>query len=290
MDEARLRHWLAGAWDAHVHAGPDLVPRAAHACDLLAAAGRAGLRGVVLKDHTGDTCGLAAAWNHLHPAGPRAVATLTLNPPAGGWNAAAVERAARLGARVVWAPTYGARHHLEVLGVGPFPLGGFPEGLTLLDGRGRLAAGVAEVLATVARHDLVLATGHLAPVEGLRLVREARAAGVERVVVTHPTEPVTRWSVEAQRAATQAGAWLEHCLLALTPACAPDGPSVAEFVHEILAAGPEHVVLSSDYGKADLGDPVAGLAGWLERLAQAGLAEMELRRMTGPNVEAMLGV
>ena len=65
--------------------------------------------------------------------------------------------------------------------------------------------GLAKVLDVVARHDLVLATGHLGRAEIHSVVDAALAAGVSRVVVTHPDYPTQGVPVDEQRELAGAG-------------------------------------------------------------------------------------
>ena len=71
--------------------------------------------------------------------------------------------------------------------------------------------GLARVLEVVARHDLVLATGHLGRAEIHTAVDAALAAGVSHVVVTHPDYPTQGVPVDEQRELAERGALLERC-------------------------------------------------------------------------------
>ena len=50
---------LRGAYDCHVHCGPDVIVRAQDVTALAESAAQAGLAGVVLKNHAGSTTGVA---------------------------------------------------------------------------------------------------------------------------------------------------------------------------------------------------------------------------------------
>ena len=50
---------------------------------------------------------------------------------------------------------------------------------------GQLVQEVKDVISVIAKHQLVLATGHVSPDEGLMLVREGKRQGVKHMVVTH---------------------------------------------------------------------------------------------------------
>jgi hypothetical protein len=281
------REWLEGAWDAHLHVGPDVVPRAQDAFDLMRDAAAAGMAAVCLKDHTGCTAGMAAALARVFPDGPRCIGSVTLNPTNGGLNPAAAERALRLGARVVWFPTYGAAHHVRRMGRSKLPLRADAAALTVLDAKGRVVPAALEIAALIREYDAVLATGHLSPEESLALLRAARSAGVKRLCVTHASEPVTDMGVAMQKEAAALGATLEHSLLALTPTCR-GGPSPAAMAAQMAAVGPEHIVLSSDFGQVENGPPVAAFARWLAALHGEGLGRGEIGRMIRENPARLL--
>lgn len=277
------RDLLEGAWDLHLHAGPDVIPRIQNADEVLADAAAAGMAGIGLKDHCGSTAALAKVLEK--PGGPRVIGSLTLNPPAGGLNPYAVETAFRQGARILWFPTYSTQRHLDILGPSPFPM---PEGqgLTLLDPAGALLPEVLEILKLVAEHDGILSTGHLHPEESVALFRKAKNLGVKRMVLTHATLNVTAMDLDLQREVVSLGAWVEHCMLSLTERCR--SLAEEEMVGQILELGPEHCFLTSDLGSVDNGPVVAGFADWLERLAQAGCPEEALRQMITANPEKLL--
>ena len=278
---------LQGAWDVHMHAAPDVVPRIQQADEVLADARAAGMAAIGLKDHCGSTAALATVLDTISgETGPRVFGSITLNPPVGGLNPAAVEAALREGARTVWFPTYSAKRHLELMGRGPFPLAANETGLTLCGEGGNVRAGVADILSLIAEHDAVLSTGHLAPEESLILFRAAKEAGVKRMVLTHASLAVTDAPIEIQREALELGAWIEHCLLALTPG--ERSCSEAEMVGQMQAIGAERVFLTSDLGQTPNGPVVAGFGQGLARLIAAGLTREEAKLISSVNPERVL--
>jgi len=280
------RKILEGAWDVHIHCAPDVVPRARDGFDLMQEAAEAGMAAVLLKDHCGSTTGMTAMLRRIHPGGPKCFASHTMNPATGGLNPYAVEVALRTGARVIWFPTYGARHQIAY-GPMPFPRDESSPGLSIWNDHGEVLPVVHDLIALIREHDAVLATGHLAPEESLALLQLASEAGVKRMAFTHPTEPVTRASIDQQKAAAELGAVIEHCFLALTPAC-PDGPSPETFAAEIEAVGAQHCILTSDYGQVANGSPTVGFADQLLRMIEVGLPEEAVRRMTRGNPARLL--
>ena len=67
------------------------------------------------------------------------------------------------------------------------------------------------VLRVIARHGLVLATGHLSRDEIFAVVDAAREEGVQNIVITHPDFPSQDLSVGDQSALAARGALLERC-------------------------------------------------------------------------------
>jgi Family of unknown function (DUF6282) len=219
---------------------------------------------------------------------------VTLNGSMGGMNPAAVEIAGRQGARIVWMPTVDAGNQrgttaVDLPGATPAMWGAVqadlhaqgivPEVVEVLDAGGAVLERVRQVLRVVARHDLVLATGHLGGPEILAVVRAAREEGVRRIVVTHPEFTSQRLPVELQRELAEAGALMERCFT--TPYTGK--VSWAELFDNIRRVGPRHSVLSSDLGQP-FNPPVEdGLPLFADRLLEAGFTEAEVQIMAVAN-------
>ncbi|MEN3616267.1 DUF6282 family protein, partial [Plantactinospora sp. ZYX-F-223] len=86
-----------------------------------------------------------------------------------------------------------------------------PDVVEVVDPDGQVREPVRQVLRVIARHDLVLATGHLDGPEILAVVHAAGEEGVRRIVVTHPEFTSQRLPVAQQRELAEAGALLERC-------------------------------------------------------------------------------
>lgn len=282
---------LRGAYDLHVHCSPDVVPRAEDAYDLAAAAYAAGMAGVGLKDHTTSTVGRCHTLNRMYPKGPKFFSSIALNPPVGGLNPAAVESALLSGVDIVYMPTYSAAHHIDVLGEKvtpvPHPSGGVQR-LSLLDSSGKLSSPAEQIIEAIARHDAVLATGHVSPGEILAVMQYAKSCGVQRTIVTHASQRVPGISIEEQRRAVGLGALIEHSFLAVTPCC-PGDVSLEEIADQIRQVGCQHVVLSSDFGQPANGAPVEAFGRHADQLRQLGFRDPELRQMLCQNPARLVG-
>ena len=214
---ARARELVRGAYDLHVHVEPDLAQRRIDDLGLARRFAELGLAGFVLKSHYAPTAERAAVVRAAVP-GVRALGAIALNAGVGGLNPQAVEIAARGGARIVWLPTVDAENEASEDGPKPakqpvwraiqdeFAQAGVASPPVQLT-----ESGLAKVLDVVARHDLVLATGHLGRAEIHTAVAAALAAGVTRVLVTHPDYPTQGVPVDEQRELAEQGAMLERC-------------------------------------------------------------------------------
>jgi Family of unknown function (DUF6282) len=285
----RGRELVRGAYDLHVHVGPDVPTRVIDDIDLAQRCLELGLAGFGLKSHYTSTAERARVVSKSVP-GVRVIGTLTLNRAVGGMNPIAVEIAAREGARIVWLPTFDSpaetagrvepqpgvhvpiwaklQHELRAMGmdVGAVRVRG-DDGALLPETR--------QVLETIARHGLVLATGHLGRDDAFAVVDAAVGAGVERVVITHPEFPSQDYSIDDQVALADKGCLFDRCLS--TPL---SGKTTWDHVIDgIRAVGLERNVFSSDFGNPDYPPVEDGLAMWAETLLEAGFAEDEVRTM-----------
>jgi hypothetical protein len=286
-------HLLEGAYDIHVHAAPDVVPRALDLKQLCREAERAGMAGILLKDHCTSTVGRAAALNLMGRGACRFYSALALNPPVGSLNPTAVEAALKAGTDVIYFPTYSAAHHIRIWGAGKpptaFPLpGDLFAGLTILEENGVLKAAAMDILKLIAEHDAVLATGHISAEESLALLRQAKALGIAKMLVTHASEAVPAMSVAGQKEAIALGAMIEQSFFAVTPAC-PNRISLESMRDAIRETGTDHVILSSDFGQIANGNPVQNFLLHLVKFAGLGFDEAALRQMICVNPARIFG-
>ena len=288
---ARARELVRGAYDLHVHVEPDLAKRRIDDLGLARRFAELGLAGFVLKSHYAPTAERAAVVRAAVP-GVDALGAIALNAGVGGLNAQAVEIAAREGARIVWLPTVDSEN--EASEDGPKPAKQ-PVWRAIQDEFAAVgvasppvqvtAEGLGKVLDVVARHGVVLATGHLGRAEIHDVVDAALAAGVSKVVVTHPDYPTQGVPLDEQRGLAARGALLERCFAPIhTGKVSWDATFEA-----IRATGPEHNVLSTDLGQAQNPPVEDGLALMADRLLDAGFSEHDVRTMAVVNSRRLAG-
>jgi hypothetical protein len=295
----RARELVRDGFDPHVHVAPDFAPRRISDLELAGRCLELGLAGFGLKSHYTATAERAAVVTAALP-GVRALGTITLNHSVGGLNATAVEVAARQGARIVWLPTvsseneFGEVEHADPDGKVPvwvrFELdlreaGVHPKPVPVLDAGGKPLPELLEVFEVVKRHDLVLATGHLAKHEIFAVVDAAVDARIETIVVTHPEFPSQRVSPAEQRELAAKGALMERAFTTpYTGKCSWDDVFVAT-----RAVGAQNTVWGSDLGQV-FNPPVEdGLAIMADHFLAAGFSDEEVRTMAVENTRRLAG-
>ena len=294
----RARELLRGAYDTHMHISPDVVERKIDDITLARKFAELGMDGFVLKSHYGSTAERAAVVRAAVPE-INVLGAISLNRAVGGINPLAVEIAAREGARTVWLPTVDSvneSHEREAPPGAKVPVwvklqlelreqGIELEPVPVVDAHGAVLPELHEVLGMIARHNMLLATGHLDRDEIFAVVDAAQDAGVRDIVITHPEFPSQDLSVDDQKALAEKGALLERCFT--TP---HTGKVTWErWIENIRAAGPENSVLSTDLGQV-FNPPVEdGMALMVDRLLEAGFEEQEVYVMAVVNTRIVAG-
>jgi hypothetical protein len=294
------RHLVRGAYDLHVHVEPDVMGRRITDMRLARRCWDVGLAGFVLKSHYVPTAERATVVSEALGGEICVLGGLTLNASVGGMNPLAVEIAAREGARILWMPTVDAVNHqasrddlppeaepppwlalqatLKAQGVRTDPV-------AVLDEAGRPLPATLEVLGLAARHQLVVATGHLGAFEIRAVADAAMSAGVRHVIVTHPEFPQQNLGVADQLALARQGAFLERCFS--TPFAGYC--EWTRMVDNIRAAGAETTVVTTDLGQPDNPPVEDGLALMADALHAAGFTDQEITTMIVSNSRLLAG-
>jgi hypothetical protein len=290
-------HALEGGYDLQVHVAPDVIERRIDDLDLAKEFLARGLRGFVLKSHYFPTAERAKVVSRAVP-GISAYGAVTLNHSVGGLNPVAIELAGRSGCKIVWMPTVDAanetagrldgpttklpfwakiQRELAATGIAPPPL-------TVLDSTGKVSEAARRCIELIARHNMILATGHLGRVEIFQLVKTAREMGTQRVLVTHAEFPSQNLTVEEQYELAEMGAFIEHCFTTMYTGKAPWDAALAA----IRKVGPERCVISTDLGQT-INPPVAeGFAMFAQQLLDGGFSVDQIRRMAVTNPHALV--
>jgi uncharacterized protein DUF6282 len=288
------RAWktLEGAYDLQIHVGPDVIARRIDDLDCAREFVARGMKGFVLKSHYIQTGERAQVVTKAVP-GSRVFGAVTLNHSVGGLNPVAVELAGRTGCKIVWMPTVDAQNEtagrldggaeklpfwakiqreLAAEGISPPPL-------SVVDEAGELTEPARRCLERIAKHNMILATGHLGRKEIFALVRAARPMGIRKVVVTHAEFPSQNLTGSEQRELADLGAIIEHCFTTTYTAKATWESAFAN----IREAGVSRALISTDLGQT-INPPVAeGFAMFAQRLLDGGFTADDVRTMAVTN-------
>ena len=125
-----------------------------------------GMRAIVLKSHYDSTAGLALLARKVVP-GIEVFGGIDLNLPVGGMNAHAVEHMARVNGgwgRVVWMSTFDSENQITT--------GKSNAAFVRVSQGGALLPETKAVIAAIATHGLVLASGHVSAQEALLMFED----------------------------------------------------------------------------------------------------------------------
>ena len=291
---------VRGALDLHSHLDPDGYGpghngRALDVMEMGRLAEAAGMRGFVIKMHYDQTADDAYLVRKQHPQ-LEVFGGIGTNFATGGLNPAAIRQMADVKGgwgRVVWMPTWDAKHYVEHNGNNrPF--------ITVAKG-GQLVPEARAVIATIAelngktrgsRGNLVLATGHNSPEEVLLMVKEARGLGLQ-VLVTHPLLDSVGMNLEQMQQAVKMGAYLEFVTVFTSSEA-----TTKEYVEVIRKIGPQYCIVSSDkgQGRGEEGhdgpsqSPVEALSEAARVLRKHGFDDADLTLLFRTNPAKILGL
>jgi Family of unknown function (DUF6282) len=274
---------LKDAIDTHVHIAPDPHrQRRVDAYEAVSQARDAGMRGLVIKSHDYMTTPLAITIGRMDPS-ILLFGGVTLDEVSGGLNPALVEAAGRLKSKLIWMPTFSARHDQAKHG---HP----DQGITILEDDGRVKPVVQVILKLIKTFNMTLATGHLSTQEIFLLLEEADRVGLKRIIVTHPCSigygPTM--TIDDQRRMVRDGLYFEHCYITCMPTSDRQDPRV--LAEAIRAVGPEHCIMATDFGQIANPLPAEGLRMFIQAMLQHGLTEEDIRLMVQDNPAEALGL
>jgi hypothetical protein len=290
----RIERLLKGAVDMHCHSGPSVMPRCLDHIDALEEAAAVGMKALLFKDHyysaTPITELLKGRYAHL---GVEMISGVPLNNTSGGLNPYAVDHGLKLGARLVWMPTFSAGNHLrhnrkkKMLATKVPMLE--PTALSVVDDRNRLKDEVKPILDQIAEFDAVLSAGHLHISEIFPLFEEAKKRGVKRRLVQHPTYVIDATLEDISELARD-GVYLEHSLCMFIDESRFKHWTGEELKAMITAAGVDQTILGSDLGQINNPTPVTGFRAVIRLCIEQGYDDDQIRKLVGGNAARLLGL
>lgn len=299
MDPGIVDRLLRGSIDLHCHSGPSVMQRYFDHYEAMQEAASIGIRALLLKDHCYSATPVTELLNkHFSHFGVKLLSGVPLNNPVGGLNIHAVDHGIRLGAKLIWMPTYCAANHIHYHAEHPEFVDQFPKldksmipptPISVLDESGKLKPEVLAILDVIAEADVVLSSGHLNISEIWPLFEEAKRRGVKRLLCNHPTFIIGA-NIEDVRRLAQMGVYVEHSSCMFTPGSKYMFYRTEELKELIDAAGIDRTILGSDLGIFDGLRLAEGSRAVIEVLLDLGYQEDEIRRLTSTNAATLIGL
>lgn len=291
---------LRGAVDMHYHSGPSPFPRRMDVTEAARHYDAAGFRAVVMKSHHHSTVMeiLALRPHTLKDLAVEVYGGIALNGAVGGLNPMAVDLALRMGGRVVWFPTMSSGAHLayhEIHHDSPFPTSSIGDLMsesrtTVLDDEGRLKPEVHEIVRLIRESDAVLSFGHMGPEEIEPVLAEAKALGVERLLLNHP-DFVLGVSEEQVAAYVAQGVYVEHSIGMYNDRSPRKRVfPMDQLIRWIKVVGVDRTTIGSDVGQLAVPTGVETYRRVVELLLGNGVAAGDVERMVGLNPAELLGL
>jgi len=294
MRDETISRLLIGAVDLHCHSGPSVMPRRLNHVEAIREAEAAGMRAILFKDHYYCVSPVAELLKETLPTKVELLTGVPLNNTVGGLNPYAVEHGFKLNARLVWMPTFSAANHIRhshrknYLATKDAMLK--PKALTVVNASGELLDEAKIILDQIAQYDAVLSAGHLHISEIWPLFDEAKARGVKRLLVNHPTFLIDA-SISDITELARMGAMLEHSSCMWAGVQNKSGKYTADGLNSLIkAGGVEHTIIGSDLGQEGNPTPVEGLKYVLGMVLDLGYSESDIRKMIGGNAARLMGM
>ena len=281
-----MENAMQGIIDMHIHAAPDVRARKLDDLELMEASVQRGVRAIVLKSHNVPTADRAYLVNRVaaekYPDVKfTAFGGLCLNRPVGGLNPDAAETSLKLGAKVIWLPTNTAENHYRKNGKDP------SKGVVVTRD-GKAVDELQDIFALVKQYNAVLATGHIGAEECFPVVEAARAAGVEKIVITHPEFWVVGMTPEQQADIVRKYDVLLESVYA-QPVNGSYKINIPDNIAAMKAIGPEHFVLSTDSGQTVNPYWYESYTTYFKAVSEVFTSE-QVRRMTHDNPAWLLDI
>ena len=301
MDDV-VKSLMTGAIDLHLHATYAGKPRRQNMLEVARDAARAGMRAIVCKSK--DACTVEAA-NLVRTLveGVEVFGGVVLDSSVGGLNPHAVKASLSMGGRIVWMPSLDSAWTFKKVAEGA--KGGTKIYLSLIDTKGKgagisilkgglsgsdLLPEVREIIGLIAEKGVILDTSHLSPRESLILVKEARKAGVEKILITHVNSDLIDASMEEQKELARLGAYLMYTIAQCLPSPLRDAQPLQAVIAMINEVGPAYCVLSTDLGSFNYPPAVEGLRMFITAMLMGGIKEKDVEQMVKINPAFLLNL
>ena len=269
---------MRGAVDLHYHVDPGYG-----IYENLGQAKAAGVRALLLKNHYEPTAAIVMLLRPQFP-GLELYAGFVFNRSNGGVNVPGIEYMASIPGepkpgKIVWLPAGDTEKEAKG-GRNPNPNAPF----IAVSRNGQLVPEVKQAIAVIAKNNFTFASGHVIAEDALLAFREARAAGVQRLIATHAADLTGKMTLDQMKEAARLGAWIEF-----------DYRNTLEENRTdlIRGVGPEHCFLSEFWTKNQPPKEYAGASGvgaFAAEMKRRGFTDRELEMMFKDNPAKAIGL
>ena len=289
--EEKVNEIMDGAIDIHLHAWPyPLINAGWDQIEIGKRACKAGMKAIVFKSHTIPTSATAPFVQRIvneyaqdiEKEPTQIFGGITLNYPLGGLNPAAVQICAKLGGKVVWLPSHDSAHHRRVVGEAG--------GIELLKENGEVVPQLKEIFKIIAENNMILDPCHTGTKERFKVIEEAKKAGVERIIITHPNWNVTKATIEQLVEMAKMGAYIGLFQYVSIPNFNNPNCDPLEMIEIIKKVGPENIVIATDLGTIINVHPVEGMKLFIRILLVCGIEKKDIEIMIKRNPSYLLGL
>jgi len=298
-DDALLNEILVGAVDLHCHSGPSVMPRCIDHIQVMKEGAAAKMKAILIKDHYYSATPVTELlMNHFQELGVQMLSGVPLNNSTGGINRFAVDHGIKLGAKLIWMPTFSSRNHIahhksDKDFEKKFPTTKekmlAPVELGVLDDNGRLLDEVKFILDMIAEADVVLSGGHLHITEIFPLFEEAKKRGVKKLLVNHPSYLIDATEDEMRELVTM-GAYLEHSMCMFVPGSKFHFYSPKNLDNLIKAGTVDRTILGSDLGQVGNPTPIEGFKNVIATCLDLNYSQTDIKKMISGNASDLLGL
>ena len=296
--EDQVNGLLRGAVDLHCHSGPSVSARKLDHIEAIREADAAGLQAVLIKDHFYAANALAQIINkHIETDHVEMLSGVPTNNTVGGLNPHAVDLGLRMGARLVWLPTFDSENHIRYNSKAdpdkkfpPPDLLALPaKPVLLFDEQGDLRDELKQIIDLVAEYDAVLSAGHIHISEVWPIFEEAKKRGVKRLLVNHPTYIVDA-SLSELRELTDFGAYVEHSICMWVGEGDDKIYEPDQLKRMIEHGAVAKTIIGSDLGQLRNCTPVEGFRATIGILLDLGFSEDDITQMISGNPKKLIGL
>lgn len=279
---------LEGSIDLHAHIFPQVFleePGRVRDHEWAELALKAGMRGFVMKSHLWPTMAQANLINQVYKDF-NAIGSIVLNSNVGGISPFAAESATRLGAKIIWMPTYTSKNDIKKGAYSKQIQAAYKQSppknnLSIFDKDGEITEDVNGVLEIARDANVAIATGHLSADEGVALAKRANKIGLKKFIFTHPILSIIGATDEQLLEVSNLGYFIEFTWISAFPMWQGLDPKlIAKTAKKI---GPHRCLMTTDAQLDWNPPPPEMLRMFIASMLRIGLKSKEIRLMVQEN-------